>query len=143
VTGAIADFEGAIRQYKDFSEAYILLARTLLDAKEFVRAINVISELIDRKLDFRAAGFLIRAYAWRGLGKMDAAREDFVACIAENTTIITHYPDRYFYPYKMRGDAYSALQQEADAVADYRKALDIDPNDQDAGSLRSYIEKYG
>ncbi len=142
LSGAIADFEAAISQFEDFTEAYVLLAKTLLDVKEFIRAINIISDVIDNKPDFRAIGFLIRGYAQRGLGKMDAAQEDFMACISNNTDMIMHHPNRYSSLYIVRGEAYSALQQVADAVSDYRIALDIEPNIPEAASLREYVEKH-
>lgn len=120
---AIADYSKAISIKPDNARAYNGRGSSFYRKDDYGHAISDFTKAID--LDPKFAGALVnRGNVFRYIRAYEIALQDLNAAIALNAK---SNPAFYY-----RAQVYEGLGRGADAIADYRQALVIDPNDQES-----------
>ena len=135
---AIADFEKAIEIYPQHYAASIELSKSYIANGDFMKAIDVLNEVLKGGPGYDYIAYLLRARAYRALGNSDQASKDFDEAIRANTEAMAKYPP-FTQGYAIRGHAYAAQGQIAEAVADYKMALASDPIHSESVTMHDYI----
>lgn len=137
---AIADFEQAIRLYPQLDLAYIALGEAYRANGDFTKAIDVLNTVIELKPGYRFSALLLRANVQLASGNLEQASRDFDETVMAITEDIAKYPT--FTPgYVNRGHAHAAQNRVAEAVADFKKALELEPTHPEADMMREFILK--
>ncbi len=138
VTEAIADQEEAIKQYPRFHPVYVTLGETYLAHGNFAKAVEVLNALMDGDPGYRYGALYLRARAYLALGDFEQANRDFAESITVIASTLAEFPN-FTQGYVTRGHVHAAQGNVAQAVADYTKALELEPNHPESGVMREYV----
>ncbi len=120
---AITSFNFALEKNPQSAEAYIGLAMTWDDkpGKDYDKAIEYFSKAIE--IEPKSGYFWLRGDVWRRKGDFERAIEDYTNAIHKDPGFAGAYTDR--------GACYISMGKYETALADYEKALELVPsNDQ-------------
>lgn len=137
---AIADFEEAIRLYPQYDSAYLELGETYRVNGDYTKSIDVLNKIIERQPGYRFSALLLRAKAHLASGDLEQASHDFDETVEVITEDLAKYPT-YTQGYVNRGHAHAARNRVAEAVADYKKALELEPTHREAATMHEFILK--
>jgi tetratricopeptide (TPR) repeat protein len=139
---AIADFEASIRVLPSEHAVALMLADAYLENGDFAKALDILNPIIEHEPGYHYSAFLTRARTHLALGNQEQAHNDLEETIRSNTEAMAEYPP--FAPgYALRGHAYAMQGRKEEAIADYKKALELNPAHQDARVMQEYILKNG
>lgn len=120
---AIADFSKAISLKPDHANAYNSRGAAFFEKDDYGHAIADLTKAIDLDSNY-ALPLTNRGNVYRYIRAYDVALKDLNASIGINAKSL----GAYYY----RAQVQEGLGHKDEAIADYRKVLTIDPNDQDS-----------
>lgn len=118
---AIAAFNSALEKNPQSAEAYIGLAMAWDDrpGSDYDKAIKYFSKAIE--LEPKSGYFWLRGDVWRRRNDCERAVEDYTSAIDKDPTFAVAFTDRGF--------CYMSMGKYETALADYKKALELIPVD--------------
>jgi tetratricopeptide (TPR) repeat protein len=131
---AIEDYSEALRLDPKATETYYSRGRALLDKNAYTQAIQDFNQALVRNSKHSLARNG-RAWALFKLGDLTAALEEADQTIAADS--------KYAPAYDTRAHIYEALGKREQAVADFRKALALDPHDPLVHITREGLRRLG
>ena len=136
---AVQDFTEAIRQKPNFPEAYFERGRAHLASRYYDRALADLQEAAKRdpKLAQAAKPLISKAYRGRADDKLIA--ENFAGTIRDLNESLKLEP-KLAATYHVRGVAYAKLGKWSAALADYQRAIQLNP-DLETHRLKDEIEE--
>jgi tetratricopeptide (TPR) repeat protein len=135
---AIQDFTDAIRRKPAFVQAYFERGKAHLASRSYDRALADFSETVKR--DPERTGFVtpLIADVYRGRAQDKLIAEDFAGALADVNEALRLQPNDAS-GYGLRGIIYSRQGKWSTAMANYRRAIQLDP-DRERFRLRDQME---
>jgi len=124
---AITTFKLALEKTPQSAEAYIGLGNIYEDKKDYNQALKYYSKAIEIKP--KSGYFWLRGDVWRRRNDCERAIEDYTSAITKDPSFAAAHTDRGF--------CYMSMGKYETALADYKKALELVPsNDQRPYAIR-------
>jgi len=135
---AVQDFTDAIRRTPAFTEAYFERGKAHLASRSYDRALADFNETVRRDPERSAVVTSLIADVYRGRAQDKLIAEDFAGALADVNESIRLQPQDAS-SYGLRGIVYSRQGKWSTAMANYRRAIQLDP-DRERFRLRDQIE---